>query len=727
MRRPRSFPGSFVAALLAAAAVGSLADSASAETLRIRAWIDGRSNLRLRGDTAYWVQYEFAAPGRLDCDTGAPIEPTQLGSALWFPNWPDTPTCENRNCFCFSDVFTGVTPRLPEAHFSVSLHVLQGRGACWISEIPVSGGGWQVGIEFDDNPFGGADWYEVDLEFHSTWPGLTVSAQSDPFLAGQPPGTTTHQDVAPDQSPVLVPLFVPEGVVRVTDVSGTASFGPAHPFYGPEDGPPQASASDLGIAGFTMPLCSLLGVFLPDTTNSGLAPPALDFTTPESRDFLRLEPQLFQPFFIGDGVRADGITRQGFVIPAGATRLYLGICDGHGWFDNVGGFQCAVEQRPPGAPPCSEWSLAQDFLLAPDQQNPGRDRCSNADVWHYLQSDAATFPSRDPSTFTLLALHSTSMFGVDGIESWQGVETQPNGLPNLPNVAVNATGDHVSVLGVEWPPDALAVHPAATRHVVVGWRSPWTGLVSISGGLQDLDTSCATATDGVLWFLDHFDGVTSANVASGAIDDGGAQEFSQGAGGASLAALAVEEGDFLYLVVDRAGGLGCDTTGLELRVRPATSGSPFCFGDGLGALPTTACPCANFGAAGHGCGNSVNPDGARLVALGDVALDDVVLSASGMPSTVACIFLQGDGLTDALLNDGIRCVGGTLRRLRVRQNIQGTSCFPDENDVWTLSERGLVVPGSGAIRHYQAYYRNAAVSFCPSGVSNLTNGWTLVW
>src|SRR5262249_48884933 len=31
------------------------------------------------------------------------------------------------------------------------------------------------------------------------------------------------------------------------------------------------------------------------------------------------------------------------------------------------------------------------------------------------------------------------------------------------------------------------------------------------------------------------------------------------------------------------------------------TGGPFCFGDGLDPNVTTPCPCANFGAAGHGC------------------------------------------------------------------------------------------------------------------------------
>ena len=82
MRAVRSF-----VAVVGLASSFFLTTSAHADTLRVRAWIDGRSRLTLQGDTAQWTQFDFAAPGRLDCDTGSPIEPTYLGAAAWWPNW----------------------------------------------------------------------------------------------------------------------------------------------------------------------------------------------------------------------------------------------------------------------------------------------------------------------------------------------------------------------------------------------------------------------------------------------------------------------------------------------------------------------------------------------------------------------------------------------------------------------------------------------------------------
>ncbi|MBK7878647.1 MAG: hypothetical protein IPJ77_23565 [Planctomycetes bacterium] len=705
-----------------------LAGSARSEVVRVRAWIDGRSRIVLQGDTAQWQHFDWAAPGRLNCDTGTAIEPTILSGATWYPNWPDAESCENRDCGCSSDLFTGLVPSLPASNFSIALHVVQSRGATMIAEYPSVTNGWRVVIEFDDGSPGGADWYEVDVVFNAIAP-VVVSAQGDPFLAGQPDGTTTHSDTAPQQSPTLVALdALACSFVRFTDVAGSASYGPANPFYGPEDGPSQASATDLGISGYSMPLCALLGVFLPDTTNGGLPPAALDFSSPESRNFATLEPELFQTFFIGDGLRADGITAQAFRVPTGATRLFLGVCDGHGWFNNVGGFDCTIAQYPCDVSnPCGEWNLAADFRIAPDQENPNRDACGNVGVWHFLASDPSTPGVHEPSTYAPLTGFITDAFLVDGLESWQGPNVMAPGYPNLPSIAINATGTDQLVEGFTWPAGVVNVHPYFGQMVIVGWRSPYTGRVTVTGSVRDLDDTCASSPDGVAWTIDHYDGVSNETLVMGALADGGAQEFRLADGGGRLVALALNEGDFLYFTVDPLSEIGCDSTALDIVIRPATSGAPFCFGDGVDATHSTPCPCANDGAPGHGCGNSLNPAGALLEGSGTIEQDDVTLLATGMPSTVACVLIEGDGLEDTPLNDGVRCVGGNLRRVRVRQNIQGTSTFPDDNDPWTLSQRSLVTVGSGATRHYQVYYRNASVTFCPSGLSNLTNGWTIVW
>ena len=109
-----------------------------------------------------------------------------------------------------------------------------------------------------------------------------------------------------------------------------------------------ATTGEHGKSNIVAPINALLGVFLDDSglpVGSGHdVPPAMDFSTPGSRDFDTLEPGLRQVFFIGDGLKADG-TSQRFVIPEGATRLFLGAMDGFEWNNNGGHFSTTI-RRP---------------------------------------------------------------------------------------------------------------------------------------------------------------------------------------------------------------------------------------------------------------------------------------------------------------------------------------------------------------------------------------------
>ncbi|MBK7876467.1 MAG: hypothetical protein IPJ77_12070 [Planctomycetes bacterium] len=166
--------------------------------------------------------------------------------------------------------------------------------------------------------------------------------------------------------------------------------------------------------------------------------------------------------------------------------------------------------------------------------------------------------------------------------------------------------------------------------------------------------------------------------------------------------------------------------GLQI-VREDSAGASFCAGDDVDPAVTSDCPCLNFGASGRGCANSSNAAGALLSGSGSAAFDTIVLAGSGMPATSACIYLQGDALDDAAFGDGVRCAGGTLLRLRAKTNASGASAFPDTTDTETLAQRGGVAPGSGAVRWYQAYYRNASSGFCPTATFNVTSGWRVIW
>jgi len=168
-------------------------------------------------------------------------------------------------------------------------------------------------------------------------------------------------------------------------------------------------------------------------------------------------------------------------------------------------------------------------------------------------------------------------------------------------------------------------------------------------------------------------------------------------------------------------------TGHIARLEGCPHYTSFCFGDGTFTDHTSACPCLNYGAPGHGCSNSLVVEGALLEAAGNVNPDDLVLTGSGQPLSTLGMFMQHDATGDSVFHDGVLCASGTLIRLRLRGAVGGVTVFPDSTDTVTVSERGLVVPGSGVTRYYSLFYRNAATVFCPPATANVTNGIRVVW
>ena len=155
-----------------------------------------------------------------------------------------------------------------------------------------------------------------------------------------------------------------------------------------------------------------------------------------------------------------------------------------------------------------------------------------------------------------------------------------------------------------------------------------------------------------------------------------------------------------------------------------TVGDAVCFGDGTGA----ACPCGNFGAGGHGCANSEQGVGAELAAYGTTNPDEVALDATFLrTATLTVFFKSGVGLAvPAPYGDGLRCIGGSMKRFGAQVGVNGTATFPGSSGT-TLSAAGGNVPGSGQVAYYQALYRDGAAAYCPPGLVNATNAVRIVW
>ena len=188
----------------------------------------------------------------------------------------------------------------------------------------------------------------------------SISAQAEIFGAGNaglPDGSGQMPRVfsLPANPAVLTMLSVTGNITiwsgnEANDADGVLTSGS---FNGPVINGITASVAGAygGISGITMPGCgALVGVFAPAIAPTGAAPASLDFTV-IGTGFTNLAPQLYQTFYIGDGLTSDGSGRlQQFIVPAGATRLFLGISDAEnfngppgGYSDNSGAFTASFQ------------------------------------------------------------------------------------------------------------------------------------------------------------------------------------------------------------------------------------------------------------------------------------------------------------------------------------------------------------------------------------------------
>ena len=186
---------------------------------------------------------------------------------------------------------------------------------------------------------------------------------ADLYLAGSPANRPCCAgDNSNAESPVLANLALTPGSYLTFTTLGSATH------YPNESAPATADGSTgytynltadygTGISGPTnVHLDGLAGVFLGPSQPSGAAPAQLSGT-----DFTSISPGLDQIFFIGDGLTGTGTgATQQFFVPAGATRLYLGIIDDGGYYDNGGAITANVTEQltsVSSAPEPSTWAL----------------------------------------------------------------------------------------------------------------------------------------------------------------------------------------------------------------------------------------------------------------------------------------------------------------------------------------------------------------------------------
>jgi hypothetical protein len=127
----------------------------AANVLRIQAYIDGRSRLQLRGDTAQWLNLEYSVPGT----SGRTPRPTIVNGRQWYPQWTKAPDGGNN----LSDVRDGVQPPVPAKNVPFEVKLIRGRGAVSIVQQPAAENQYTLIVEFDDSIAAGAADYIAEI------------------------------------------------------------------------------------------------------------------------------------------------------------------------------------------------------------------------------------------------------------------------------------------------------------------------------------------------------------------------------------------------------------------------------------------------------------------------------------------------------------------------------------------------------------------------------------
>lgn len=148
--------------------------------------------------------------------------------------------------------------------------------------------------------------------------------------------------------------------------------------------------------------------------------------------------------------------------------------------------------------------------------------------------------------------------GIDGLDNW----TCPDGRP-CPNAAFNRTSREIAHTTITLPPHCVAVHPGPSSGVAVGWKSPITGVVQISGRVVDADAHCG---NGIAWRMSRLVAASEQYLAAGQFNNGGVQDFSTGDGGMALQSVSVQAGQTIQLAVYPKGEYSCDSTVVEWEI-----------------------------------------------------------------------------------------------------------------------------------------------------------------
>jgi hypothetical protein len=197
------------------------------------------------------------------------------------------------------------------------------------------------------------------------------------------------------------------------------------------------------------------------------------------------------------------------------------------------------------------WNLSKDVRATNNEISFNQG--SNG-VWYFMETASEAHIA---STYSFLPVYvarctgGTGEFALTGLACWRDISLEPQ---HVPLVGVNFTGQPLLAgNNVTIPAHAVFMHPAPANLAVVAWKSPVFANVSVTGSFTDIDPAC---DNGILWFIEK----GGQRLASGAVPNGGAQNF-------SLPSVGVSPGQVLYFLVDaNHGDYACDETMLDLTI-----------------------------------------------------------------------------------------------------------------------------------------------------------------
>ena len=192
---------------------------------------------------------------------------------------------------------------------------------------------------------------------------------------------------------------------------------------------------------------------------------------------------------------------------------------------------------------------------------------------------------------------------------------------------------------------------------------------------------------------------------------------------------------FESLAADLVAGDTNSSSDIFLRDRDTTGFASLC---DPGADGVTACPCSNAAAGpDRGCDNSSATGGASLSGAGAAQLssDSVVFTTSGEKPTALSVLLQGKAffIAGAIYGQGVRCVGGTQKRLFSKHAAGGSIIAPDfgagDPPISARSAAKGDTIQAGESRWYLVFYRDAIVlgGCAPTSTFNGTQTRQATW